>query len=84
MGVFSCSCSVCSNLVLKGPIISTLLITGKSLLQLLVTSQQQLNSPAGDGYSVLSHIAAVGTYMTLGIMGGIINAIQGITNFICE
>lgn len=67
--------------VLKGPIISTLLITGKSFLKAAVTGDitAAIKFVAGDAAIKFSAtFAAVGTYMTLGIMGGIINAIQGL------
>ena len=67
--------------VLKGPIISTLLITGKSFLKAAVTGDitAAIKFVAGDASIKFSAtFAAVGTYMTLGIMGGIINAIQGL------
>lgn len=67
--------------VLKGPIISTLLITGKSFLKAAITGDitAAIKFVAGDAAIKFSAtFAAVGTYMTLGIMGGIINAIQGL------
>lgn len=67
--------------VLKGPIIATLLITGKSFLKAAVTGDitAAIKFVAGDAAIKFSAtFAAVGTYMTLGIMGGIINAIQGL------
>lgn len=67
--------------VLKGPIISTLLITGKSFLKAAVTGDitAAIKFVAGDAAIKFSAtFAAVGTYMTLGIMGGIINSIQGL------
>ena len=67
--------------VLKGPIISTLLITGKSFLKAAVTGDitAAIKFVSGDAAIKFSAtFAAVGTYMTLGIMGGIINAIQGL------
>lgn len=67
--------------VLKGPIISTLLITGKSFLKAAVTGDitAAIKFLAGDAAIKFSAtFAAVGTYMTLGIMGGIINSIQGL------
>lgn len=67
--------------VLKGPIISTLLITGKSFLKAAVTGDitAAIKFVVGDAAIKFSAtFAAVGTYMTLGIMGGIINAIQGL------
>lgn len=67
--------------VLKGPIISTLLITGKSFLKAAITGDitAAIKFLAGDAAIKFSAtFAAVGTYMTLGIMGGIINSIQGL------
>ena len=67
--------------VLKGPIISTLLITGKSFLKAAITGDitAAIKFVAGDAAIKFSAtFAAVGTYMTLGIMGGIINSIQGL------
>ena len=67
--------------VLKGPIISTLLITGKSFLKAAITGDitAAIKFVAGDAAIKFSAtFAAVGTYMTLSIMGGIINAIQGL------
>ena len=67
--------------VLKGPIISTLLITGKSFLKAAITGDitAAIKFLAGDAAIKFSAtFAAVGTYMTLGIMGGIINSIQSL------
>lgn len=67
--------------VLKGPIISTLLITGKSFLKAAIAGDitAAIKFLAGDAAIKFSAtFAAVGTYMTLGIMGGIINSIQGL------
>lgn len=67
--------------VLKGPIISTLLITGKSFLKAAIVGDitAAIKFLAGDAAIKFSAtFAAVGTYMTLGIMGGIINSIQGL------
>lgn len=67
--------------VLKGPIISTLLITGKSFLKAAITGDitAAIKFVAGDAAIKFSAtFAAVGTYMTLGIMGGIINSIQSL------
>ena len=65
--------------VLKGPIIKTMMITAKSFIKAALTGDitAAIKYLAGDmAIKFSATFAAIGTYMTLGIMAGIINSMQ--------